>query len=89
MNTESIQPTQRPLGRALTEHRKRGLPRRRIGRLGRIGMRFRVLGELLRSFVRNGRYWLAPMVVVFVLAGLLLGLVQVLEYVAPFVYTMF
>lgn len=64
-------------------------PLRRLGRLERIVMRLSVVAELCRSFVRSGRFWLVPMVVVFVLAGLLLGVVQVLEYVAPFVYTMF
>lgn len=58
-------------------------------RLARWSMRLSVLAELCSTFIRSGRFWLVPMVVVFVLAGLLLGVVQVLEYVAPFVYTMF
>lgn len=65
------------------------LPTRRVGRLRRIALRFSVLGELFAALARNGRLWLVPMLVVFVLAAILLGVVQVVEYVAPFVYTMF
>ncbi len=65
------------------------LPVRRVGRLRRVALRFAVLGELFVSLSRNGRLWLVPMLVVFLLAGIVLGVVQVVEYVAPFVYTMF
>lgn len=63
--------------------------RRRPGFFRRLALRFGVLAELAGLARRTGRYWLLPMVVVFLLAGVLLGVVQVLEYVAPFVYTMF
>ncbi len=39
--------------------------------------------------IASGRWFLVPMVVVLALAGVLLLVVQVLEYVAPFVYTVF
>jgi len=65
------------------------LPTRRVGRLRRLAMRFAVLGELFGALSRNGRLWLVPMLVVFLLTGIVLGVVQVVEYVAPFVYTMF
>ena len=65
------------------------LPARRMGRLRRLALRFSVLGELFAALTRNGRLWLVPMLVVFLLAGIVLGVVQVVEYVAPFVYTMF
>lgn len=47
------------------------------------------LTELVRVVIASGRWFLVPMVVVLALAGVLLLVVQVLEYVAPFVYTVF
>ena len=47
------------------------------------------LAELVRVVIASGRWFLVPMVVVLALAGVLLVVVQVLEYVAPFVYTVF
>ena len=66
------------------------LPARRMGRLRRLALRFSGGGPSGRStcgvaFERS----LVPMLVVFLLAGIVLGVVQVVEYVAPFVYTMF
>ena len=45
--------------------------------------------ELASLFAESGRWWLVPMVVILGLAALLLLLVQLVEYVAPFVYTVF
>ena len=57
----------------------------------RFGLRARsrvgTIAELAGFLFRNGRWWLLPMVVVFLLSGVLLAVVQALEYVAPFVYT--
>lgn len=47
------------------------------------------LVELARALVASGRWFLVPLIAVLVLAGALLVVVQVLEYVAPFVYTVF
>ena len=45
--------------------------------------------DLTRLFAQSGRWWLIPLVGVFALTALLLVVVQVVEYVAPFVYTIF
>ena len=45
--------------------------------------------EILRLFSTQGRYWLIPMVLVLLMSSFLLVALQVAEYVAPFVYTMF
>lgn len=47
------------------------------------------IAELFRVVVASGRWFLVPLIAVLVLAALLLVAVQVLEYVAPFVYTVF
>lgn len=45
--------------------------------------------ELCRALLQSGRWWLIPMVVVLALSALLLAAVAAVEYVAPFVYTIF
>ncbi|MBL8955650.1 MAG: hypothetical protein JNK82_33050 [Myxococcaceae bacterium] len=45
--------------------------------------------ELCRALVKSGRWWLIPMVVVLAASALLLAVVAAVEYVAPFVYTIF
>jgi hypothetical protein len=52
-------------------------------------MRVGTIGELFRLLVVSGRWWLVPMLVVFVVSAVLLAVVQALEYAAPFVYTVF
>ena len=52
-------------------------------------MRLSTVSELTRLLVRNGRWWLLPMLAVLLLTSTLLVLVQALQYVAPFVYTIF
>lgn len=47
------------------------------------------LRDLFALLAATGRWWLAPMVVVLLGAAALLVLVQAVEYVAPFVYTVF
>jgi hypothetical protein len=51
--------------------------------------RLAIVGKVFAFLWRTGRWWLLPMMVVLVLATLLLVAVQALEYVAPFVYTLF
>ena len=58
-------------------------------RAQRARMAVSTLAELVRVVVASGRWFLVPMVLVLALAGVLLVVVQVLEYVAPFVYTVF
>jgi hypothetical protein len=52
-------------------------------------MRFGTIGELMAMLVRGGRWWMVPMVSVFVLVGLVLVFLQSVQYVAPFIYMVF
>lgn len=45
--------------------------------------------ELYQLLSRGGRWWLIPMIVVLALSAALLVAVSAIEYVAPFVYTVF
>ena len=47
------------------------------------------LVELGRGVVRGGRLWLLPMLVVLAATAVLFTVLTLLEYVAPFVYTVF
>ncbi len=47
------------------------------------------LGELSRLLTQGGRWWMIPMVAVLMLGSALLVAVAAIEYVAPFVYTIF
>lgn len=51
--------------------------------------RVRTLGHLLRFLTTGGRWWLLPLVAILLLAALIVVVVQVVEYAAPFVYTIF
>ena len=51
--------------------------------------RLRTLSELLGHFVRRGKWFLIPLVVMLLLAGVLLFVTGGLSYVAPFVYAIF
>jgi hypothetical protein len=64
-------------------------PRKKPGVLGRWRRRLSAVGSLFVHMKRTGRWWLAPMVVIFLAAALILAVVQVVEYAAPFVYTLF
>jgi hypothetical protein len=57
--------------------------------LTRIRHKMRTLRALSSFFISTGRWWLLPMVGVLLLGGTLIGVVQVVEYAAPFVYTIF
>jgi hypothetical protein len=48
----------------------------------------RVLGELFQFLRQEKKYWLVPIVIVFVLFGLLIAFSQT-SAVAPFIYTLF
>jgi hypothetical protein len=47
------------------------------------------VGELYRTLVENGRWWMVPMIAILGLTSLLLVAIAAIEYVAPFVYTIF
>jgi Family of unknown function (DUF5989) len=53
-----------------------------------LGEMFRTAGELLRLFVRSGRWWLISMIVVVLLSGMLLPLASA-SPLGPFIYTLF
>lgn len=55
------------------------------------GMRARLstLRDLTRHFSGTSRWWLLPMIIIFLLSAAVLVLVQIIEYAAPFVYTLF
>ena len=55
----------------------------------RVQIRLRTVGEFASFLVKNGRWWLLPMLLVLGLTALLLGAVHVIEFAAPFVYTVF
>lgn len=48
----------------------------------------RVLTEVWQFLMHEKKYWLAPLILVFVLFGLLLAIAQS-SAVAPFIYTLF
>ena len=45
--------------------------------------------ELISLLTANGRWWLLPFLFVLFATSVLLVVVQVLEYAAPFLYTVF
>jgi hypothetical protein len=59
-------------------------------RLGaRIAARLGTVADLVRHFVRSGRFILVPLLLVLLIASGLLVLTEGLSFVAPFVYTLF
>jgi len=54
-----------------------------------LGNRLRTIGRILRHFASPGRWFLIPLLLVLLLAGLLLLATGGLSYVAPFVYSIF
>lgn len=54
-----------------------------------LGNRLRTIGRILRHFVSRRRWFLIPVLVVLLLAGLLLLATGGLSYVAPFLYSIF
>jgi hypothetical protein len=55
----------------------------------RLTLRLGTFGELLRMLSRSGRWWMLPFVAVLAVTAILLVVVQVIEYAAPFIYTIF
>ncbi|UQA57316.1 DUF5989 family protein [Polyangium aurulentum] len=54
-----------------------------------LGYRVRTLIALVGHFLHRGRYFLIPMLLVLLFAGVLLVLTGGLSYVAPFWYAIF
>ena len=50
--------------------------------------KFRVVGEFFQFLKEEKKYWLAPIIIVFVLFGLLIVFSQS-SAMAPFIYTLF
>lgn len=51
--------------------------------------RLRTVGQLFAALGGTGRWWLVPLVVVLLVVAIALIVVQVAQYAAPFVYTLF
>jgi hypothetical protein len=54
-----------------------------------LSSRLRTIGELMAHFASRERFFLAPLLVVLLLAGLLLAATGGLAYVTPFFYAIF
>ncbi|MGE0872804.1 MAG: DUF5989 family protein [Kofleriaceae bacterium] len=54
-----------------------------------LGNRLRTVGKIVRRFASRQRWFLLPLLLVLLLAGLLLVATGGLSYVAPFVYSIF
>ena len=52
-------------------------------------LKFGVLGELMLLFASGSRWWMAPLVLLLGLIGLVLVILQSQGYVAPFIYVAF
>jgi hypothetical protein len=61
----------------------------KIGRMESFLIRLGTMGELFALLLRGGRWWMLPMIAVFMLLGLILVLLQSVQYVAPFIYMVF
>ena len=64
-------------------------PAKNFSRFDGLALRLGTAGELFQFLARNGRWWLIPLVMILGATSVLLTVVQVIEYVAPFVYTIF
>ena len=58
-------------------------------RARRRASRLRTVGQLFAALAGTGRWWLVPLVVVLLIVAIALVVVQVAQYAAPFVYTLF
>jgi len=56
--------------------------------MGRVKSRFSIVGELLSFLWQNKLWWMIPMVIVFLLLGLLIFFTQS-SAVVPFIYALF
>ena len=63
--------------------------KRSHGALGRLAYRVATLKELTSFLLSTGRWWLIPLVGVLSVTAGLLVVIQVIEYAAPFVYSIF
>lgn len=52
-------------------------------------LRFGVIGELMVLFLLGERWWMAPLVLLLGVLGIILVVLQSFEYVAPFIYMAF
>ena len=52
-------------------------------------LRFGVIGELMALFLLGERWWMAPLVLLLGILGIILVVLQSFEYVAPFIYMAF
>lgn len=57
--------------------------------MSRFGNRLRTIGRILRHFASRQRWFLVPLLLVLLLAGILLVATGGLSYVAPFIYSIF
>ena len=55
----------------------------------RILLRLGVVGELLRLFSTGKYWWMAPLVLLLALLGLVLVVLNSIQVVAPFIYMVF
>ncbi len=61
----------------------------KLGPLDTLLLRLGVIGEMLRLFASGKRWWMAPLVLLLGIVGLVLALLNSLEVVAPFIYMAF
>ena len=59
------------------------------GKLETFFLRFGTAGALLAMVARGKRWWMLPLVGVFLLVAIVLLVLQSIQYVAPFVYMVF
>jgi len=52
-------------------------------------MKMGVIGELMLLFATGSRWWMAPLVLLLAVIGLVLVVLQSYQYVAPFIYVAF
>ena len=64
-------------------------PRAKRRGFRRTRARLSTLRDLSRHFAGTGRWWLFPMVSIFLVSAALLVIIGIIEYAAPFVYTLF
>ncbi|HMG56182.1 MAG TPA: DUF5989 family protein [Kofleriaceae bacterium] len=57
--------------------------------MSRLANRLRTIGRILRHFASRQRWFLIPLLLVLLLAGVLLLATGGLSYVAPFIYSIF
>ena len=60
-----------------------------VSSLEKFLLRFGVVGELLALFLLGERWWMAPLVLLLGVLGIILVVLQSFEYVAPFIYMAF